>query len=152
MATHSSVLARRIPGMGKPGGLPSMGLHRVGHDWSDLAAAAAASVIKLKDKYVFDKWKFIRWYTQNKRILDHEPRGRLSVETSKLSLHVMFSSVHSLSCVQLCNCMDCSTPGFPVQHQLPKLAQTHVHWVGGAIQLSHLLSSPSPPTFNLSQH
>ena len=39
--THSSVLAWRIPGMGEPGGLPSMGLHRVGHDWSDLAAAAA---------------------------------------------------------------------------------------------------------------
>ena len=41
MATHSSVLAWRIPGMGEPGGLPSMGSHRVGHDWSDLAAAAA---------------------------------------------------------------------------------------------------------------
>ena len=40
MATHSSVLAWRIPGMEKPGGLPSMGLHRVGHDWSNLAAAA----------------------------------------------------------------------------------------------------------------
>ena len=38
MATHSSVLAWRIPGTGKPGGLPSMGSHRVGHDWSDLAA------------------------------------------------------------------------------------------------------------------
>ena len=42
MATHSSVLAWRIPGTGEPGGLPSMGLPRVGHDWSDLAAAAAA--------------------------------------------------------------------------------------------------------------
>ena len=42
MATHSSVLAWRIPGMGEPGGLPSMWSHRVGHDWSDLAAAAAA--------------------------------------------------------------------------------------------------------------
>ena len=40
MATHSSVLAWRIPGMGEPGGLPSMQSHRVGHDWSDLAAAA----------------------------------------------------------------------------------------------------------------
>ena len=42
MATHSSVLAWRIPGMGEPGELPSMGSHRVEHDWSDLAAAAAA--------------------------------------------------------------------------------------------------------------
>ena len=42
MATHSSVLAWRIPEMGEPGGLPSMGSHRVGHNWGDLAAAAAA--------------------------------------------------------------------------------------------------------------
>ena len=42
MATHSSVLAWRVPGTGEPGGLPSMGSHRVGHDWSDLAAAALA--------------------------------------------------------------------------------------------------------------
>ena len=42
MATHSSVLAWRIPGTGEPGGLPSMGSRRVGHNWSDLAAAAAA--------------------------------------------------------------------------------------------------------------
>jgi len=46
MATHSSILAWRIPGMGEPGGLPSQGLHRVGHDWSDLAAAAAGINIK----------------------------------------------------------------------------------------------------------
>ena len=44
MATHSSVLAWRIPGMAEPGGLPSMGSHRVRHDWSNLAAAAAASL------------------------------------------------------------------------------------------------------------
>ena len=44
MATHSSVLAWRIPGTGEPGGLPSLGSHRVGHDWSDLAAAAAVVV------------------------------------------------------------------------------------------------------------
>ena len=48
--------------------------------------------------------------------------------------------------------MDCSTPGFHVHHQLPELAQTHVHGVGDAIQPSHLLSFPSPPVFNLSQH
>ena len=48
--------------------------------------------------------------------------------------------------------MDCSMPGFPVHHQLPENAQTHVHWVGDTIQPSHPLSSPSPPAFNLSQH
>ena len=46
MATHSSVLAWRIPGTGEPGGLPSMGSHRVRHDWNDLAAAAAANIIR----------------------------------------------------------------------------------------------------------
>ena len=44
MATHSSVLAGRIPGSGEPGGLPSMGSHRVGHNWSDLAAAADLTI------------------------------------------------------------------------------------------------------------
>ena len=48
--------------------------------------------------------------------------------------------------------MDCSMPGLLVHHQLPEFTQTHVHWVGGAIQPSHPLLSPSPPTFNLSQH
>ena len=62
-----------------------------------------------------------------------------------------FSSVNQ-SCPTLCDPMDWSTPGFPVHHQLPDLAQTHVHQVGDAIQPSHPLLSPSPPTFNLSQH
>ena len=48
--------------------------------------------------------------------------------------------------------MDCSMPGFPVHHQLLELTQTHVHQVSDAIQPSHPLSSPSPPTFNISQH
>ena len=61
-------------------------------------------------------------------------------------------SVQLLSHVWLCDPMDCSMPGFPVHHQLPELTQTHVHWVSDAIQPSHPLSSPSHPTFNLSQH
>ena len=48
--------------------------------------------------------------------------------------------------------VECSTPGFPIHHQLPELAQTYIHQVGDAIQPSHPLSSPSPPAFNLSQH
>ena len=58
MATHSSVLAWRIPGTGEPGGLPSMRLHRVGHDWSDLAAAAAASPVKPIET-ITDGWKSV---------------------------------------------------------------------------------------------
>ena len=56
------------------------------------------------------------------------------------------------SCSTLCNPMEYSIPGLPVHHQLPEFTQTHVHWVGDAIQPSHLLSSSSFPTFNLSQH
>ena len=48
--------------------------------------------------------------------------------------------------------MDCSMPGLPVHHRLPEFTQTHVHWLGDATQPSHPLSSPSTPTFNLSQH
>ena len=69
---------------------------------------------------------------------------------------LMFVS-HSVSsvaqmCLTLCDPTDCSTPGLPVHHQLPELTETHVHWVGDAIQPSHPLLSPSPPIFNLSQH
>jgi len=78
----------------------------------------------------FDVWQWINMNISNKS--------------------VQFSSV-SRSCPTLCNPVDYSTPGFPVHHQLPELAQTHGHWVGDAIQPSHPLSSPSPSAFNLSQ-
>ena len=55
-------------------------------------------------------------------------------------------------CPTLCDPMDRSIPGLPVHHQLLQPTQTHVHWVGDAIQPSHPLSSPSPPALNLSQH
>ena len=64
---------------------------------------------------------------------------------------IQFSSDTQL-CLTLCDPMGCSMPGFPVHHQLPRLAQTHIHRVGDAIQPSHPLSSPSAPAFNLSQH
>ena len=68
----------------------------------------------------------------------------------ELNWILQFSSVAQL-CPALWDPMDCITSGFPV-HQLLELAQTHVHRVGDAIQLSHPLSPPSPPAFNLSQH
>ena len=54
------------------------------------------------------------------------------------------------SCPTLCNPMNCSTPGFPVLYYILEFAQTHVHWVGDAIQLSHPLSPPFPLVFSLS--
>ena len=62
MATHSSVLAWRIPEMAEPGGLPSMGSHRVGHDWSDLAAVAGIYMVKLlSSKFFFLSSSRNRW-------------------------------------------------------------------------------------------
>ena len=62
------------------------------------------------------------------------------------------SSSVTQSCLTLCDPIDCSTPSFPVHHQLPELVQTQVHQVGDAIQPSHSLLFPSPPAFDLSQH
>ena len=67
------------------------------------------------------------------------------------SMGIQFSSVAQL-CLTYCDAMNHRTPGLPVHHQLPKSSQTHVHWVGEAIQPSLPLSSPSPPALNLSQH
>ena len=107
MATHSSVLAWRIPGMAEPGGLPSMGSHRVGHDWSDLAAAAAAvkpyrkvnetksnflTLIVLKKFYVYNK---IDWKVQY-----------FPVPCLHIWMCVHAKSLQS--CLNLCNLMDCS--------------------------------------------
>ena len=75
-----------------------------------------------------------------------------SLKKYRIINHLNQSSVQSLSCLTLCDPVDCSTPGLPVHHQLPEFTQTHVHWVGDAIKPSHPLSSPSPPAFSLSQH
>ena len=75
----------------------------------------------------------------------------LNIFPIHLFSNLVFSSV-AQSCPILWDPMDCSTPGLPVHHQLPEFTQTHVHWVGDAIQPSHSLSSLSPPAFNLSQH
>ena len=64
---------------------------------------------------------------------------------------VQFNSV-TRSCPILCDPMNLSMPDFPVHHQLLESIQTHVHWVGDAVQPSRLLSSPSPPALDLSQH
>ena len=122
MATHSSVAAWRIPGMEEPGRLPSMGSHRVGHVWSDIATSSATTLQKL----------------------DRLPKGILYQS-------VQFSS-SARSCQTLCNPKNHSMPGLPVHHQLPEFTETHIHRVSDAIQPSHPLSSPSPPAPNPSQH
>ena len=130
MVTPSSVLAWRIPGTVEPGGLPSMGLHRVGHDWSNLAATAVFQciyVVQLLHPFICS-WIY------------------------RLLPSFQFSSV-AQSCPTFATpCIFCSTPGLPVHHQLLELTQTHVHQIGDAIQSSYPLTSASPPALNLSQH
>ena len=65
---------------------------------------------------------------------------------------LMFCCSVRKSCSILCDPVDCSMPEFPILHDLPEFAQTHVHWVGDAIQLSHPLLPPSPPALSLSQN
>ena len=77
------------------------------------------------------------------------PKNKL--KSNHIYYSIQFSSV-AQSCPTVCDLVDCSTPGFPVHHQLPEFIQTHVQCVGVAIQPSHLLSSPFHPTLNLSQH
>ena len=78
--------------------------------------------------------------------------GRVISYANEREDSVQFSSV-AQSCPTLCDPMDCSTPGLPVQHQLPEFTQTHAHQVSDANHSSHPLSSPSPPlASNLSQH
>ena len=81
----------------------------------------------------------------------HIPRQNYNLKTYLHSYSHQFSSV-TQSCLTLCDPMNRSTPGLPVHHQLLEFTQTHVHWVGDAIQPSHPLSSPSPPVPNPSQH
>ena len=100
-----------------------------------LRSGAQAHLISLNLLYISQPWAYLTI---------HEP--------ILFRFWLQYSSVQSLNHVWLCDPMDCSTSGFPVQHQLLEFTQTHVHWVGDGIKPSHPLLSPSPPTFNLSQH
>ena len=95
----------------------------------------------------------LRWCSENMKPLHNGTINNFcpSFSISPFLNLVWFSSV-TQSCPTVCNPMDWSMPGFPVHHQLPELAQTHVHQIGDVVQPSHPLLSPSPPAFNLSQH
>ena len=135
MATHSSVLAWRIPGTGKPGGLPSMGLHRVRHNWSDLAAAAAAKRITIQNLHFLNYLKskaqsqfgffsrrylnlnfFPLNYFSNSSNVPNSTYIQLTYNDYPFSMCLMWSAAaKSLqSCPTLCDPIDGSPPGFPV--------------------------------------
>ena len=124
MATHSRVIAWRIQGTGEPGGLLSMGLHRVGHDWSDLAAAAVQLVLT----------PMLIYHHENPRVLKHYAKCTLHVlckcnNTAWMTIHlftIWFKECFKptvqtcrhvkllQSCLTLCNPTNCSPPGFSV--------------------------------------
>ena len=87
-------------------------------------------------------------WTSTKYILNYHS---FNIFALYYSFKFKFSSV-AQSCPTLCNPLNRSTPGLPVHYRLLEFAQTHVHWVGDAIQPSHPLLSPAPPLLNLSQH
>ena len=136
MATHSTVLAWRIPGTGEPGGLPSMGLHRVGHDWSDLVAAAAAGLF-----FVFIFW-IPKYWVHLKCILIQDTDMRVFPPSwllwwSNIIFLVIIYVCVSHSVVSDCNSMD-SRPLGSSNHGI--LQARILEWV--AISLSRGFSWP----------
>ena len=123
---------------GKSAVLPFMVLSRVRHDSVTGQQQQISIWSKLKKKC--NLHLYLRLYN-----------FFIITETSTSMFSQLVSSV-TQSCLTLCNPIDFSRPGFPVHHQLPGLAQTHVHWVDHVIQPCHPLSSSSSPAFYLSQH
>ena len=158
MATHSSILAWRIPWMEEPGGLQSMGSQRVRHDW---ATSLSLSLSTWTEGYTqewihVDKVKWGDWNHERKTLnslfwfcLDWDLKN-LHAKIVQCGWGVCCSVAKS--CITLCDPMNYSTPGSPVLLHLPEFAQIHVHWIGDAIQPSHALLPPSPCVLNLSQH
>ena len=112
MTTHSSVLAWRIPGTGEPGGLPSMGSHRVGHDWSNLAVAVAADS-STNTKLLCYSLKLLKITS-------------VTIHVFYVYLIVFIVQIYyaglgfiTQSCLTLCNPMDCSLPGSSVHGDFP---------------------------------
>ena len=98
MATHSSVLAWRIPETGEPGGLPSVGSQRVGHDWSDLAATqrSPCSLLRVSDVYYFEEqyslYQFKSKY-ESKMIIDSETYDSRIFWLYNIVVYILFVSV-----------------------------------------------------------
>ena len=172
MATHSSVLAWRIPGTGEPGGLPSMGSHRVGHDWSDLAAAAAE--FPQYQNQVFTRKLQITISYEYRSKISQQNTSKLNLATNKkdytrqssriysrkgkLNMSKSMNVTHHINMVQFsCSVVSHSLwPHEPQNSRPPCPSPTPgVHpnpcplswWC----HPSHPLLSPSPPALNLSQ-
>ena len=155
MAPHTSALAWRVPWMEEPGGLQSMGSLGVRHDFTFTFHFHAL------EREMATYSNVLAWRIPGMGEHDGLPStglhrvrhdwSNLASATSRYTVKFLFNSV-TQSCPTLYNTIDCSTPDFPIHHQLPELVQIHLHRVGDDIQPSHPLSFPSLPAFNLSQH
>ena len=152
MVAHSSILAWEIPWTEKPGSLQSMGSQRIGrdlvtkHQQPTLPSPSYHGAWSWSSKFICIDTHIDRHSSTFCHLL--QPRTDKPIPPS---LQTPISSV-TQSCPTLCDPMNCSMPVHPVHHKLLELAQTHVHRVSDAIQLSPPLSPPSPPAFHLSQH
>ena len=117
MATHSSTLSWKIPGMGEPGGLPSVGLHRVGHDWSYLAAAAAAAA-DIKQFILLTSHTHTHARTKShpsSSIIEISVHRKIFHWEANYDITAATATAKSLqSCLTLCDPKDGSPPGSPV--------------------------------------
>ena len=155
MATHPSVLVWRIPGTGEPGGLPSMGLHRVRHDWRDLAAAAAEIVYHFNNGYCMSLGKLQETgkpgmlQSMGSQRVGH-PGLNNNIPCECVWAEYQFSSVQLLSHVRLF-----ATPRTATHQASLSITNSRSLLKLMSIKLvmpSNHLMSPSPPAFNLSQH
>ena len=168
MTNHSSIPAWRTPWTEEPGRSQHMGSQRIRHDPKTSPRVSHSVVSNSLWPHALQLSRLLcPWGSpgKNTAVGCHSPlqgifptRGQnLGLLPCRQALHhlshqrSLFSSVTPL-CLIPCNPVDCSTPGLPIHHQLQEFTQTHVHWVSDAIQPSHLLLSPAPSTFNLSQH
>ena len=157
MATHSSILAWRIPWTDEPRGLQSMRSQRIGHRCVTNTFVFIKLSLRLLVFQAF--WPFHQ--------ISGVSTGHISPSLAPSQNAPCFAVIPlvkwkvkvSQSCLTLCYPMDCNMPGFPVLHQLPELTQTHFHWVSDAIQPSHpvisfsscLQFSPASGSFVMSQ-
>ena len=100
--------------------------------------------------YFFKLYSASQMVLARKKAKKRRESSQANVDTKEVQRR-KFNQFSSLtqSCLTLCDLMNCSMPGLPVRHQFPESTQTRVHRVGDAIQLTHPLSSPSPPALNL---
>ena len=119
MAAHFSVLAWRIPGTGEPGGLLSMGSHRVGHDWSDWAAAAATIRWSVCFSLVNQRISsLVSWFLSHLHGVYFISKSSQNNATDQIKSSIWVSCYCSVTkpCSILCNSMDRSMPAHPVHH------------------------------------